>query len=333
MSEYRNNYPLLESFTKSRKIPRFAVISGITGILLVFLIITAFLEGSFSDGIDLSFWRLGLQSTIIVYIFAVYPFIQKLWIRMLISLELLLPQTDKYEILNNMAQYNRRREWAALLLGVLFFLALGQPWNWDMNWFEIHTLVTSVIMFALLGLLIYSGISSTVRLAKTNHKYLSIDIFEIRSLIPVAQWSLSVSLAFIGGISLSVVFQPFENLRQMQNIVIYAILIVVTIILFFTSMWSTHSVMASAKRRELTMVRKNLSFHRKQLKEQSSETIMNEREKLFSAIVVWNSYEKQVREAPTWPFNAGILGRLVASSLIPAIIYIIKIILGLGFRL
>jgi hypothetical protein len=298
----------------------------------VCLVLVAYLEGSFSDGINWDFWRLGLQSTIIVYILVIYSFIQKLWVRMLVSLESLLPQTNKNEILNNMARYNRRREWGAFVLGVLFFLALGQPWNWDINWFEVYTLVTSVIMFAFLGLLIYNGISSTMRLAKINHTYLELDIIDISSLIPVAQWSLSVSLAFIGGISLSVAFQPFENLQQIQNIIIYSILICVTILLFFSSMWSTHSVMASAKRRELTMVRENLNFHQKQLKQLSSVNMNNDREKLYSAIVVWNNYEKQVRETPTWPFNAGILGRLIASSLIPAVIYCIKIFLGLGFR-
>jgi len=332
MSEYSDNYPLLELFTKSNKLPRCVIITGITIIFILFLVIVAFLEGSFSNGIDWNFWRLGLQSVIIVYIFVVYPFIQKLWRRVLVSLEPLLPQQETNEILNNIARYNRRREWGAFLLGMVFFLSLGQPWNWEMNWFEIHTLVTSIIMFAFLGLLIYSGISSTVRLARINHRYLELDIFETRSLIPVAQWSLSISIAFIGGISLSVAFQPFENLRQMENIVIYSILICVTILLFFTSMWSTHSAMASAKRRELSMVRKNLHLHRNQLKQQSSESIDNEREKLYSAVVVWNNYEKQVREIPTWPFNAGILGRLIVSSLVPAVIYFIKIVLGLGLR-
>lgn len=332
MSEYTDNYPLLESFTKSRKIPRYAIIAGITFILVLFLVVVSFLEGSFSSGINWNFWRLGLQPAIIVYILVVYSFIQKLWIRVLGSLDALLPQTEKSEILNNIARYNRHWEWCSLLLGVVFFLSLGQPWNWDMNWFDVYSLVTNVIMFALLGLLIYSGISSTARLAKINHTYLEVDIFETRSLVPVAQWSLSVSLAFIGGISLSVAFQPFENLRQMQNIIIYSILICVTILLFFTSMWSTHSVMASAKRRELTMVRENLDLHRKQLKQQPSVNINDKREKLYSAIVVWNNYEKQVREAPTWPFNAGILGRLLVSSLVPAVIYCIKIVLGLGVR-
>ena len=91
--------------------------------------------------------------------------------------------------------------------------------------------------------------------------------------------------------------------------------------------------MASAKKRELTMVRENLEDAYRKLKQQATEGIAGDRDKLYSAIAVWGIYERQVREAPTWPFNAGILGRLIASALVPAIIYIIKIFSGLGFRL
>ncbi|UCD08094.1 MAG: hypothetical protein JSU79_06985 [Dehalococcoidales bacterium] len=333
MSEYYDNFPLLESFIKVIKLPRYITILIIAVLLILFLVLVAFLEGSFSNGIDWSFWRLGLQSAIIVYIFVISPFIQKLSERMLTSLESLLPQTEKEEILKNIIQNNRRWEWVALLLGLVFFIALGQPWNWDMSWFDIYSLVTNIIVFALLGYLIYGGISGTLRLTRLTRKYIHFEIFDIGALVPVAQWSLCVSLAFVGGISLSVVFQPFENLRQMENIVVYSILVCVTILLFFTSMWSTHSAMASVKKRELNMVRENLDYHRKQLKQQSSDSTNNDKDRLYSAIAVWSIYEKQVREAPTWPFNAGILGRLVLSSLVPAIIYGIKIVLGLGIRL
>lgn len=193
-------------------------------------------------------------------------------------------------------------------------------------------LVTSIIMFGLLGLLVYGGLSSTLRLAQLNRQHLKIDIFDTGLLIPVARWSLSVSLAFVGGISLSVVFQPLENLREIQNIIIYSILICVTVLLFFTSMWSTHNAMASAKKQELALVRENLGHARRILRQQVKENITSERDKLYSAIAVWGIYERQVREAPAWPFNAGILGRLIISALAPAIIYIIKIFCGLGLR-
>jgi hypothetical protein len=234
--------------------------------------------------------------------------------------------------MNKVSRYNRRWEWLALFLGAGFFIALGQPWIWDMQWADIYMLVTSITMFSLLGLLIYGGLSSTLRLTQLYRHHLKIDIFDTGLLVPIAHWSLSVSLAFVGGISLSVVFQPLENLREIQNIIIYSILICVTVLLFFTSMWSTHNAMDFAKKREMTIVRENLGDARQKLKQQTKENITSSRDKLYSAIAVWGIYERQVREAPTWPFNASILGRLIASALAPAIIYIIKIFSGLGFR-
>ena len=235
--------------------------------------------------------------------------------------------------MKEVTRYNRRWEWVSIFLGAVFFIALGQPWNWDMHWIEIYELLTSIIMFSLLGLLVYSGLSSSLRLAQLNRRHLKIDIFDTGLLVHVAHWSLSISLAFVGGISLSVVFQPLENLREIQSIIIYSILIFVTVLLFFISMWSTHNAMASAKNRELTTIRENLGDARRKLRQQAKENITSGRDTLYSAVAAWGIYERQVREAPTWPFNAGILGRLIASALVPAIIYIIKIVSGLGLRL
>jgi len=55
-------------------------------------------------------------------------------------------------------------------------------------------------------------------------------------------------------------------------------------------------------------------------------------ERLSSAISSWVTYQRLAKEAPTWPFNAGIIRRLAASIFIPAIVYLIKILAGLGLR-
>jgi hypothetical protein len=47
---------------------------------------------------------------------------------------------------------------------------------------------------------------------------------------------------------------------------------------------------------------------------------------LSSTITAWVTYEKRVKEAPTWPFNANIIRRLAMSVVMPAAVYLIKII-------
>jgi ABC-type multidrug transport system fused ATPase/permease subunit len=328
MTSKTYNYSLLQGFVKFFRLPWSMLTLVVAVILLLFLILVAYLKGYFSNGIDWSFWRLGLQSAIIVYILIIYPFIQRLWERALQNLRLLVPQP---ELLNKIATYNRRWECMSLFLGAVFAIALSQPWGWIEEWTDLYSFITGIIMFSLLGYLIYGGLAGTIRLAQLNRKYLRLDIFDTGLLVPVARWSLSVSLAFVGGISLSILFQPLKNLQSVYSIIIYSILVCVTILLFFTSMWSTHSAMTSAKRRELAMVRKKLDDARQELKQHINGSTVDGMDRLYPAIAVWGMYERQVLDAPTWPFNAGILGRLIASAIAPAIIYIIKIFSGLRF--
>jgi hypothetical protein len=55
-------------------------------------------------------------------------------------------------------------------------------------------------------------------------------------------------------------------------------------------------------------------------------------EKLSYTITVLVNYQRLVKAAPTWPFNADIIRKLVVSAIIPVIVYLIKIIAGLGLR-
>ena len=315
------------------RLPWWGVTVALAIVLVALLILMVFLEGKLTDGIDWRFWRLGLQPSIIIYIFLIFPFIQRLWNRALQSLQLLVPENKRQEIIEKITRYDRRWEWTAIFLGVLFTVTMFQPWNMAMNWTDVYALITTIITFSLLSLIIYGGLAGTLRLAKLNRQYIQLDIYDTRLLVPVARWSLSVSLAFVGGISLSIAFQPLEDLRTVQNIVVYSILVGVTLLLFFSSMLSTHNAMASAKKRELAMVRKNLDDARSELKHQATEGIKEGTDRFYSAIAVWGIYERQVQEIPTWPFNAGIIGRLIVSAIVPAIIYMIKVFTGLRLGL
>jgi len=55
-------------------------------------------------------------------------------------------------------------------------------------------------------------------------------------------------------------------------------------------------------------------------------------EELSSTINAWVNYERRIKETPEWPYNAGIIRRLLASTVVPAVVYLIKIISGLGLR-
>jgi len=67
----------------------------------------------------------------------------------------------------------------------------------------------------------------------------------------------------------------------------------------------------------------------RRLRESSDNEKTEELRDLHSAVAAWGTYERHVREAREWPFNAVILRRLAASTLVPAIVYLLKVFLGI----
>ena len=72
---------------------------------------------------------------------------------------------------------------------------------------------------------------------------------------------------------------------------------------------------------QMNMIRQNL-------KEQVSNSLEGGMERIYSAIVTWGMYEKQVKETREWPYNAGIIRRLAVTILSPVIVYLMKILFG-----
>jgi hypothetical protein len=182
-------------------------------------------------------------------------------------------------------------------------------------------------MNGLLMWLVYDTLAGTLRIARLSRQTPKIDIlFDTELLIPIARWSLGISVGWVGGISLSLVFQTQDTLLQGQTIALYAFLVGVTVLVFILSMWSTRNTIAGVKRRELTLAQKNLAAAFLELKDHASRGRLEGMEGLSATMTSWITYEKRVKETPTWPFNAGIISRLALSILMPAAVYLIKII-------
>ena len=114
----------------------------------------------------------------------------------------------------------------------------------------------------------------------------------------------------------------------MESIIIYAVLVAAIVLLFFMSMWSTHKAMERARKTELALARKHLTAAYRELKERVAQNQTKGMEKLYSTLTAWSTYERQGKEAPTWPFNAVIIRRLAISGLLPGLIYLIRYLIG-----
>ena len=243
-----------------------------------------------------------------------------------------LDEDDFNRLAVAVATPKRRWEWTSVLIGVGLAVGLGQPWNlpWGPGelWLSVYLAITSPLYNGLLAWLIYDTLAGAVRTNRLSRRDLRLDIFNAEMLTPIARWSLGISLAFVGGISLSLVFGTRENLLRWQSI----ILVCVTVLIFFISMRSAHNAMAGAKKRELDLAREHLAAASRELKDQAVRGQVEGMERRYSAITSWATYQRLVQESPTWPFNAGIIRRLIASIIVPAVVYLMKIFAGLGLR-
>ncbi|MDD4876583.1 MAG: hypothetical protein PHQ86_05610 [Dehalococcoidales bacterium] len=246
--------PLLEDIINRSRLHWYWATAVVAAIFLLLLVLAAYADSNFTNQIDWGLWRLGLQPAIIIYILIIYPLMKKLWGRVIQSCRLLIQEEDEGNITLKITSYNRRWEWIALLSGAVFTVVISLPWGWIKQWSDIYYYFASIVSFSLLAWLIYDGLNNTRHLTQLNRNYMKIDVFNTEALTPIGQWGLGVSLAFIGGISISVTFQPLENLLSFQNIIVYSILVCVTILLFFISMWSTHNAIVRVKRHELEIV-------------------------------------------------------------------------------
>jgi hypothetical protein len=310
---------------------------AILGVILVLLLVLAsFLDGDAVDLTKWSFWRDFLDGpTLILYILAVYPILWRYWMRSVQSLQsLLLSEDDESDLtVTRIPVPNRRWEWLAIFIGAALWPLLWQPWerNWIRGelWINVYDVGTQTILFGLLVWVVYSVFVGSRHISRLSRLRLNVDIFDIEPLMPIARSNLGFSLAFIGGISLSLVFQTREDLLEWSNLIVWAAVICFAVILFFLSTWSTHTVIAKLKRRELQMVQQYLKVVSRRLNQPESGGQLDNMSEFSSYMTAWLAYERRVKEAPEWPFNAGIIRKLFVSILAPLAVFFIKVISGL----
>ena len=323
---------------KRSRLPWYRVTALVASGLLLLLILAAYLDGTIADLFGWDFWRnYGDGLLLIAYILMVSSLIWRLRIKAIEAFRPLLAiDDDAFDRLAAKASTpNRRWEWVFVLIGVGFALVLGEPWNlsWGTGflWKSVYLVIAGTLFNGLLWWLIYDTLSSTVRIARLSRQPAKTDIlFNTELLLPIARWSLGISVGWVGGISLSLVFQTQDTLLDVGTITLYAILVGVTVLAFLLSMWSTRNTVAKVKRGELALARKHLAAASLELKDRASRGRLEGMEGLSSTMTSWATYQKLVQDTPTWPFDINIMRRLLASTIAPIIVYLAKVLPNLG---
>ncbi len=293
-------------------------------LLAMLFALAAYSQGGFAMAGPRGHWKLGLEPTLVVYILAISPWLKKRWAAALDALRPLssLPDVGAVEAAD------RRGEWIAMLVGAAFSLWVTSSWPATELWVRVYLVAANIVLFGLMAQAIYDGLERTRRLARIVGAGLQLDLFDRQLLTPVARWGQTVALTFVGGICLSLVFQSYETLHTAQSLVIYTVLIVVSLTLFFTSMWSIHMALVAAQRRELDIVHRQWQKARSELKQKLALAADGDIADLYNPVVVLGAYESQVLAASTWPFNPKIVKEVLASIVAPFLIYGLKIALG-----
>jgi hypothetical protein len=307
-------------------LPRLAFALAVACLLVPLLFVAVFTHDGLPVGGRWGLWKMGLEPAVIIYIFGIYPSLHRRWT---LAIDALRPLTDRPELVEQAHAVNRRGEWTALLLGAAFSVWVT-PWQFDARWLLLYVFASNIVMFGLMALTIYDCLVRTRRLTRVVRSGLQLDLFDRRSFTPLARWGQSVSLTFVGGTCLSLLFQSYETLYTVQSLVIYSIMVVVSLTLFITSIWSIHDALVAAQRRELAVVHQHWSRARSELKRKLAEDAVGDAAGLYEPIVVLGAYESQLLAASTWPFNPKIVKELVASLVAPILIYGLKIAVGLS---
>jgi hypothetical protein len=311
----------------------------IAAVLLLLVLLAVIIDGSFTRLSDGAFLLNILNGPILItYVLVIYPFGVNLRERVIQAFEPLLRQNDK--VFNNLVRKirtpDRIWEWLIVFMGFILTIVIGQPWNLDWSpggfWVSASKVIVSPIFNCLLYWFIVDTLNGVVRITQLSRQPLELDILETDLLTPVAQYSLGISLIFIGGTSISLINTTWEQLLHWNNIMTYSILIVAIVLMFFLSVWGTHNTIAKMKNRELALALKHLNEASKKIKERTLDSQSGSVEELSATISLWATYRTLVQQIPTWPFNANIIRRLIASIIVPAIVYFIKILAGLGIR-
>lgn len=295
--------------------------------LALLLALAAYAQGASGQRAGSGFWMLGLNPVITVYILVVHPFMYRRLKRAMHSLEALVPQAGGAD---RPSRASRGGEWGAMLLGTLAGLAVARRTPGAEGWLRLYSEATSALMFALLAAVIYSSIMRSRRLAARSRAGLELNVFDGHLLTPFAQWGQSLSLVFVGGISLSLLFQSYRSLRSMEGMIVYGSLVIVALTLFFMSMWSIHVALARAQDKELARVRRDLAAAREALLRHRFCEPAGAVQDAYLPVVVLGVYERQVLDASTWPFDPTIVGRVFASAVAPLGVYLLKLAFGMG---
>lgn len=303
-----------------------------TSAALVFgLFVTSWLDGYFAAGVDWRFRSNAYFAVTIPYALLVLSIAKRLWERAIEGVQPLMPG---HELARSEMPINWRREILVLLVGVAIAVSSTSLWLDDASvlargqWSSLYLLATGVASTTLFTWSCYRGGLHSLHLGKLCKHGLQIDLFQANVLTPFARWTQFIAIAIIGAIALTLPLQTLETLKSVAVIVSYSGLLVCAVLSFFVPLRHIHRVLVESQASKLITIRANLQKVRSDLEAHASRgegdiTALN------AQFAAWSLFEQQVKVASTWPFNHKMVRQVLGSTLVPVIVYYLKLAGGL----
>jgi hypothetical protein len=305
---------------------------ALIGIALSLLMLAAiYVDGVVDRLLTAGYWRFVLEgSALIVYVLAVSQPLQNTRAWVATGLRPIVPlDDDAYQsLIDEASQSNVRGELTGLGLGMLFTISLSAsgftPLE-DAFWTTVLLVPFALLMWGLIGWLTYGAVSVIGFTSTLLRQPLDFDIFDPSPFEPIGRQSLALSLTFIGGILISFIFSLRPDvLVDVRVWIIYTCLTVVTLLVFFLNMRSTHSLMSRAKAQARVRIEHHMAtaFHR-------MDTLAAEAENVESVAVqinAWATYRQEIKLVRTWPYNTEMLRTLFLTILTPVFIGLARVV-------
>jgi len=294
---------------------------GVSVLLILAPFVALFLDGTSGSELGGVNWRpLLLSPAVIIYILVIGPIMARSDREVLHAFRplVLLDDASFDRLVVENSRISRVAEWVSFVVGALLGLLVSRFWleGGSGLWLGMYVTIALMSMYGLLGWVIYGGFAATKLTAALHRQPLRIDIFDAGSFAPIGRQSLVLALAFVGGITLSVIFGfQMQEIHNVRMWLIYIPLALVPVLLFFLNMRHTHRVLSTEKHRALEAAGRRIADLCRKMKETLGES--ETQVPLATELSALAAYETRVRLVPTWPYNTAMLRTLSISILIP----------------
>lgn len=318
---------MIEKWIEDSRLPRILTVFLLPIIMVVLFVVAFILEYGFTQLPSMDI----LRTTMLFPLFTAYillysQILKKKRDKALASFRpvVLIKDNEYSSIVAKAALFSPRGQILALTIGLLAGLIIsGFDWFSSISWISIYGFIVSIVLYILIGWWIYYTLAGTRLFTKLQGCSLDIDIFDLAPLKPIASWSLSLTLMYALGITLSIVMIPHFKLNFI-TIFTFGVYILAAALVFFLNLAGAHRIIIDAKQRELAVVQRGITSVSEALKEKAVISNINKTKEYLDTFQAWIVYEKRINEVPDWPYTVDIKRNLVISTLLPVIVMVLK---------